>query len=465
MVKLVVAAVDLALINGAFLVAYYLRYGMGLGGAVEEQYFVDLAEYLPLQVLISVSLLVAYATAGLYRAPLRTPFLGEAGRVLSATSVGMMISLALVYLYQGFSYSRGLLVFAWVLTIGLLIVARSVKGAIVMALRRRGIGTRRVIVVGGGPLGHMVLHIMATEPTLGYEPVGYILDGQPPVASRFRPLGEIGDLPNLLNEHRIDEVVIALPSDQRRLATQAMRWCERRGVTFRIVPDLYDFSLARVSTDELRGLPLVGVKTGAVGTRNRLLKRAFDLTLGVPALMALSPLMAAIAIAIKLDSPGPVIFKQERVGRGGRHFTAYKFRSMRVGAEAELAELSELNEATGPLFKMRRDPRVTRVGGWLRRSSLDELPQLGNVVRGEMSLVGPRPPIPAEVEQYEPWQRHRLEVRPGLTGLWQVSGRSELPFDEMVLLDIYYIENWSLAMDFVIMLRTLPAVVSGHGAF
>jgi exopolysaccharide biosynthesis polyprenyl glycosylphosphotransferase len=178
-----------------------------------------------------------------------------------------------------------------------------------------------------------------------------------------------------------------------------------------------------------------------------------------------APFLTLISLAIRLDSPGPVIFRQTRVGAGGKWFEMYKFRSMRQGAEAELEELRDLNEADGPLFKIYDDPRLTRVGRFLRHTSLDELPQFLNVLRGEMSLVGPRPPLPAEVDGYVEWHKKRLEVRPGMTGLWQVSGRSMLSFDEMVLLDIYYIENWSLWLDLKILLRTVPQVLFGNGAY
>jgi exopolysaccharide biosynthesis polyprenyl glycosylphosphotransferase len=195
------------------------------------------------------------------------------------------------------------------------------------------------------------------------------------------------------------------------------------------------------------------------------LKRAFDLVFGSLALLGLAPFMLAIALAIKLDSPGPVFYAQERVGKDGVRFRMWKFRSMRRDADTLLAELRASNEATGPLFKMRRDPRVTTVGRVLRRSSLDELPQLFNVLLGQMSLVGPRPPVPSEVAQYEDWQHGRLRAVPGMTGLWQVSGRSDVPFHDMVRLDLHYIRNWSLWLDLEIILRTVPAVVGNRGAY
>jgi exopolysaccharide biosynthesis polyprenyl glycosylphosphotransferase len=194
-------------------------------------------------------------------------------------------------------------------------------------------------------------------------------------------------------------------------------------------------------------------------------KRAFDVAMSAVGLLLIAPLLAAIALAIKLDTAGPVLFRQERVGLHRRRFKLLKLRTMVVGAETMLADLAVHNEADGPLFKMRNDPRVTRVGRFLRRYSLDELPQLWNVLVGEMSLVGPRPPLPTEVEAYEDWQLDRFEVRPGITGLWQVSGRSDLPFDEYVRLDLFYIENWSLAYDLFIVAKTIPMLLAARGAW
>jgi len=210
---------------------------------------------------------------------------------------------------------------------------------------------------------------------------------------------------------------------------------------------------------------VIGLREPTIGVWQRAFKRSLDLIVALAGLVLLSPLFLLIGLAIKLDSPGPVLFTQPRVGRGGREFTIHKFRSMRQGAEEEKEELADLNETNGPIFKIRDDPRLTRVGRVLRRWSLDELPQLYNVLRGEMSLVGPRPPTRAEVAKYEDWHLKRLAVRAGMTGLWQVSGRSELPFDEMVLLDIYYVENWSPALDAKILLRTVPKWLSGKGAY
>ena len=241
--------------------------------------------------------------------------------------------------------------------------------------------------------------------------------------------------------------------------------CQRKRVEARIVPDLFQMSLSQVDVDDLGGIPLIGVRETTIGRWERVLKRSMDVALASVGGFLLFPLMGIIALVVRLDSPGPAIFRQLRVGKGGRQFRCYKFRSMYEGAENEQERLKAYSDRDGPVFKIRDDPRCTRAGRWLRRTSLDELPQFYNVLRGEMSLVGPRPPLPDEVAQYEAWQMRRLEVAPGITGMWQVSGRSDLTFDEQCLLDIFYIENWSPFLDIKILLRTVPKIVLGDGAY
>jgi exopolysaccharide biosynthesis polyprenyl glycosylphosphotransferase len=217
--------------------------------------------------------------------------------------------------------------------------------------------------------------------------------------------------------------------------------------------------------DDLAGIPLIGVRDVTINRWQWALKRGMDVSVVVVGGLLFLPFIGLIALAIRLDSPGPIFFRQLRVGKGGQQFWCYKFRSMREGSENEQEELRAFNEAEGPLFKIREDPRCTRVGRWLRRKSLDELPQIYNVLRGEMSLVGPRPHLPSEVAQFETWQMRRMEVPPGITGMWQVSGRSNITFDEGCLLDIYYIDNWSPSLDIKILLRTIPKVFIGDGAY
>jgi exopolysaccharide biosynthesis polyprenyl glycosylphosphotransferase len=263
----------------------------------------------------------------------------------------------------------------------------------------------------------------------------------------------------------VDEVIITLPWMYHRKIVSIIAQCEREQVRVRIVPDMFQMTLSHLDVEDLGGIPMIGVRDISIGRTQGFVKRAMDVLISLIGLILLLPFFALLALLIKFDSDGPVFFTQIRVGKGENLFACYKFRSMRRGAEAEQDTLRTLNEADGPIFKMRDDPRITRVGRMLRRTSLDELPQLFNVLMGHMSLVGPRPAPPSEVQRYQPWHKRRLEVAPGITGLWQVSGRSELSFDEMVLLDLYYIEHWSPVLDVQIMLRTFPKVITGEGAY
>jgi exopolysaccharide biosynthesis polyprenyl glycosylphosphotransferase len=261
----------------------------------------------------------------------------------------------------------------------------------------------------------------------------------------------------------VDEIVVALPANRREQLGRIVARGFGRPVQVKFAAaELGELLPERFELSRHGTRSFVGFASAAPVSW---LKRASDLVLGSIALLGLGPLMLAIAIAIKLDSPGPIFYRQERVGKDGARFKMIKFRSMRQDADRLLEALRAKNEASGPLFKMKRDPRVTRIGGLLRRSSLDELPQLFNVLSGEMSLVGPRPPVPGEVAHYEHWQLGRLRAIPGMTGLWQVSGRSDVPFHDMVRLDLHYIRNWSLWLDLEIMLRTIPAVIGNRGAY
>jgi exopolysaccharide biosynthesis polyprenyl glycosylphosphotransferase len=260
-------------------------------------------------------------------------------------------------------------------------------------------------------------------------------------------------------------VMITLPWQYHHKIVRLVGEAEHAGVRAAVVPDLFQLSMGGVQLEEINGIPLISIKQTTLTGVNQLIKRVFDLVISLPIMVLLTPIWLLVALAIRLDSPGPVLFRQVRSGRHGKPFVFFKFRSMRQDAEAELEKLRELNEASGPLFKIRNDPRQTRVGRFIRRTSIDETPQIINVLRGEMSLVGPRPGLPSEVSQYQEWHRRRLEIQPGITGLWQVRGRSELTFDEMVMLDIYYGENWSLGTDVQILVRTIPQILFGDGAF
>ena len=328
----------------------------------------------------------------------------------------------------------------------------------------------RVLVVGGGETGRSLMRTLIARQDLGFKAIGYLHDGTKEeilgLASRIPNLGTFDNLASIVRQNPdLHTVFVALPAAKNHLVPRIIRICQQNNVRVNVSPDLFQLSLSQVESVNMGGIPVLGVREVKRSTLERTLKRIFDLIVVSVAAIPVLLVGSLIALAIKLDSPGPIFYGGERVGRGGTLFKMWKFRSMVVDAESQKAALAQMNEAEGPIFKIRDDPRLTRVGRIIRRLSLDELPQLYNVVLGEMSLVGPRPPVQPEVDQYQPWHLQRLSVRGGVTGLWQVSGRADLTFDEQCLLDIYYIENWSFGFDLRILLQTVPYALFGRGAY
>ena len=332
------------------------------------------------------------------------------------------------------------------------------------AARRRGFNTRAFAVVGSGETGESVVGAIEAHPEWGYTFAGHVLEDDAPARPETRVLGRLADLPAILARHVIDEMVFAVPRERLDVIERAVRTCEEQGVSVKILLDLFPGRGSRVTLEELDGLPVLSMSSVPSDLAPLLGKRLFDVVTATLVLVLGAPLFLLLALAVRLDSPGPALYRQRRIGLHGRRFWLYKFRSMVQGAERQLPALRHRNEMAGPVFKIRDDPRVTRVGRWLRRTSLDELPQFWNVLKGEMSVVGPRPSIPSEVRQYERWQRKRLAVRPGITCTWQISGRNEVEFDRWMQLDLHYVESWSLWHDLKIVLLTVPAVILGRGA-
>ena len=323
---------------------------------------------------------------------------------------------------------------------------------------------RRAILVGSGPQIEAVSHALRGAADQPIEPVGYI-SLTPRPDNGMRSLGPIEALPEILDRHRPREVIIADPDFPQERAVELVDQCHRRGIAVRVAPSTMEILIHRAEFVPGRTLPLFELKPPVFEGIDFAVKRTFDLVGALLLMLVLSPLLLAIAGAVWFTSRGPVLYRSIRPGIGGVPFACLKFRTMRSDADQRQADLESLNEASGPLFKIRDDPRLTPVGRILRRFSLDELPQLWNVVRGEMSLVGPRPLPQRDFERLEDWHRKRYLVMPGITGLWQVSGRADLDFDELVRLDFLYLERWSVFLDLTILLKTVPAVLSRRGAF
>ncbi|HLZ59109.1 MAG TPA: sugar transferase [Ktedonosporobacter sp.] len=424
-------------------------------------------KFLVLWIGIVVGLVVIFALRGLYKIRLTGSWFRQAWNVVSSSTLGLAFMITYYFVFQPPGTSRLLILFSWAFTVVLLCLGRLfVSGAMGM-LYRVGLGETRLLVVGSGRLGKMVMQHIAANPNLGYSIVGFLHDMNEPPSDfgRFRMLGTLDDIGLVIRSMQVDEVIIALPSNMHQHAIRSVKMCERLGASFKLIPDLYEMSLSRIDVEAIEGIPLIGIKQVSLNSIQRFITRLVDVCASSAVLVLGSPLWLLLALIIKVTSSGPVIYKSTRVGLNGQLFQMRKFRSMYQDADKRLSALLAQNEASGPLFKMKDDPRMTPIGKFIRRMSLDEIPQFFNILKGDMSLVGPRPPVPREVEQYEEWQKGRLAIKPGLTGLWQVRGRSDLTFDEGVLMDLYYIENWSLRLYFQILLRTIPAVLLRRGAY
>ncbi len=459
---------DIVLILVAFSVAYFVRYELQWFRSVDPAYQVPIQTYAPFALALVIVLPISFRFSGVYPYHKGRSVVEETYKIATAVTVGVVVLITVGLFFSPLLYSR--LIFLYFAFLSTMILGASRFGIQIARghLRKYEVGVNRVLLIGAGDVGRMVMRTVAARPDYGYQLVGFMDDN--PAKSQndigpYRALGTVDNLGDALDSQDIDTVIICLPWQSHRMIQRLLRSCEQRNVRALVVPDLFQVTMNQVYVDDFNGIPLIGTRGLSIQGWNLIIKRASDLVIGGIGTLLGAPFIAFIALAIKLDSPGPVLFRQTRVGRNGEEFTCYKFRSMVDGADQMQVELLNENEATGPLFKVRNDPRRTRVGRWLRRYSLDEIPQLINVLKGEMSLVGPRPNLPEEVEQYVDWHTKRLTVVPGITGLWQVSGRSDLTFDEMVLLDLYYVENWNVTLDVSILIRSVPAIIRGRGAY
>jgi len=392
------------------------------------------------------------------------PLSTELWRIARAVLSVALLAAAGSFLVRRFDIPRLLLVLYFVFALAALLCSRLLARQLAGAVRRRGKNTRFYAVVGGGELAQEVVRSMGTHPEWGFGLAGLILDEGCEAPEGLPVLGRIGQIGELIERQVLDQVIFALPPARLASVESAARTCQEQGVAVMVCLDLLHGGIGHMALSQLDGLPALTFSTVPSDPLALAAKRAFDVLVSATVLLLLAPFLAVLTVLIKYDSPGPVFFKQKRVGLNGREFDLYKFRSMVTDAEKRLAELRAKNEMSGPVFKMTHDPRVTRIGQFIRKTSLDEFPQFWNVLRGEMSVVGPRPPLPSEVKQYQRWQRRRLSVKPGITCTWQVSGRNNIDFDQWMRLDLHYIDNWSLWQDVQICLKTVPAVLSARGA-
>ena len=457
---------DVVAIAGAFFLAHWLRYELRLGPDLTEFQFTPLDEYWPVGVTFLGVMLLALYFYGSYRSRRSIRWLDELPKVGMAALLATAAVIIVFFLFRPAFFSRLMFGYLLLAGFGLTAIWRYGLRALRIARFKRGRDVERVVVVGRGNMAKMLMQQLTAAPASGLLLVGFVDHEQDNGENfgRFRRLAGPDGVAAALRDNAADRAVVALPRSSALAVSDAVAACRSTGAECTIVPDLVDVQAGRLHTEEIGGIPLFTLSTNEITGFKYFQKRALDIALAVLLLTLLSPLLLLVVIAIKIDSRGPILFRQVRVGRNGRQFQLHKFRSMVPEAEKMMEELYPGSSAE-PLFKRKDDPRRTRVGRLLRRTSLDELPQMINVILGDMSMVGPRAQVPDEVAQYDDWAHTRLRVLPGLTGLWQVSGRSNLSFEEMVMLDTYYVGHWSLGLDIKIILRTIPAVIRGEGAF
>ena len=467
---------DLALVSAAFLCAYGLRDVVlpQMAPATFPSRLHSLADYLPLLPLALAIWGGLLLSSGRYRSHRTVPLIDEAWAILRVCVSGAILFTLALYLSRWDERLLGTdrisrfwsLLFAafcclFLLTekLGLRLTSRYV--------RAHGFNYRTVLIVGTNDASLRIADSIRGHRFWGYRILGFIRNEhgwEEAWPAAYPILGEVEDIPRIVEKHAVDDVIFAVHRRELDRLEDLFLSLQEQGIRTRFAMDLFPHTRARVDLEELDGVPLVSFSTTPTSTLQLMLKRALDVALAAFLLLIGMPTAGMIALTIKLTSRGNVLFRQTRCGLNGRSFTLYKFRTMVEDAEERRCELMHLNEMNGPVFKLKLDPRVTRLGRFLRRFSLDELPQLWNVLRGDMSLVGPRPPIPEEVAQYQRWQRRRLAMKPGLTCLWQISGRNDVDFDRWMQLDLEYIDSWSPLLDLKILLKTVPVVLSGRGA-
>ncbi|MBP7568871.1 MAG: sugar transferase [Acidobacteria bacterium] len=458
----VLAIADVLLTTVALLLAFYAH------AIVTGDFDDSLFAHVSLVPLLLMFLLYSLVYFGAYDTPRMASKFTYGWAVLRSVAASFLLLMTVLFLLKLQYVSRIVMVTFAVFDLVLLTGARLFGLAYFRRALRQGEKYLKVLVIGTGPRAMRLARTLRDNSEWGLDIVGY-LDPDPPPADRTAGgvtiLGTVDDISHVLKRHVVDEVIIAIPRAMIPNVDRIAQACEEEGVRLRMMADVFDVHVARMRLVELDDIPLLTMEPVVQDSAKLLVKRTMDVALTGIAMPFLLPLFVVVGVAIKLDSPGPVFFVQERVGLNKRRFPLLKFRTMVADAESRLSEIEHLNEAAGPIFKIQNDPRVTRVGRFLRRTSLDELPQLLNVLHGEMSLIGPRPMSIRDVDLFDQGvQRKRFSVRPGLACLREVSGRSRLTFAEWLALDLHYIENWSLALDLKIFLKLLPAVLKGSGA-
>jgi len=469
--------VDTFSIFTAFVISYFLTlhvrdlYGLGEMAYATSADWLGLLFFMEKNVILIIGGILAWlmflTVQGAYK-DIRTKTLAQEFFIVAKSSLFATITLgSFIFIFKLTLTSRMFIGINIVVTSLLITGMKFTLNKIFDHIHQRGYNQINLLIVGTGKRARDFIKTVKEHSNWGLKIVGLIDDehgmfGQD--IEGFRVLGRLQDIPFILHRIVVDRVIFVVPRLWLNRIDEAILACEREGISTSISMDLYNLRIAKVRQTDFSGFPLLEFETFSAKEWQLFIKRTLDIVLSLLFLVLFSPLILVTAIAIKATSRGPLLFSQERSGLNGRKFKLYKFRTMIVGAEFKKKELEKMNEMDGPVFKIKKDPRITSVGRFLRRFSIDEIPQLINVLKGDMSIVGPRPPLPVEVELYKMWQRRRLSLKPGLTCIWQVSGRNKIKFEKWMEMDLEYIDSWSLWLDFKILFKTGFVVLFGYGA-
>ena len=460
-VQIAYATIDATLVCLVGGLAVWFRFVMGLPFTAQHLLFDQLAgqAYAGFFLLYAALVVLGCANQNLYRTPRDRSVLDES--LMVARAVGLATALLVLFIFTtgNKEISRLVVISAGVVNVLTLSGWRYLKRRLVLHRSVQGIGVSRVLIVGGGQMGRALAKWLEENRHLGYQVCGF-LDSNPSTDPQV--LGPISDLRKVVLTQFVDELFVTLPSD-RELVKEIVLEARELRLGLKLVPDLYDGLGWRAPLHMIGGFPVMDLQWQPIPTVGLAVKRVLDIVIAASALVLTTPILLLAAILVRLDSPGPVLYVADRVGRKGHKFRCYKLRTMVASADQEKENLRRANERHGPFFKIENDPRITRLGRWFRKASLDELPQLWNVLRGDMSLVGPRPHPVDDCARYSIEDLRRLDVTPGLTGLWQVTARCNPSFETNLALDLEYIENWSLGLDLKILLKTIPAVLRADG--
>ena len=452
-VQRIYVILDVFSVSASALAIFYLRFASGVPPA-------SLRHYAGFLVIYAVFILLFFQSYDLYRTPRGKPWLDEGLAVFRGVSLATLVVVIFIYLSGVETISRMVVLANWGLNIGTLSAWRYFKRRFVEQRVAKGHGVRNVLIVGAGKVGQRLAHILQENRHLGLTVKGFLGEGQ----EGDGILGRAEELPQVLQKHFIEDIFITVPSEQGLLTRIAVEARKHRA-SVKVIPELLDETISggHLSLEFLGDLPVLELYRKPIPELGLLIKRAMDIVGGFVGLAITAPLTMAIAAAIKLDDGGPILYRSQRMGRKGRIFPCYKFRTMIPNADELKDQLRSLNERQGPFFKITNDPRLTRVGGLLRKYSLDEIPQFFNVLVGDMSLVGPRPHPLDDFQQYKLPHYRRLDVTPGMTSLWAVGSQDDPSFDRTLELDLHYIEHWSLWLDIKILAKTIPTVLRGIG--